>query len=123
MFADTIKAFQECEFDFSYTARYSVRKETLASKLYPDNVPDSVKAERWHILNQLLLESITKRNALMIGRTEDVLIAGEKENQYFGRTRNFKEVFFEKQESGMVGKILPVKILEMNKYVLFGKSV
>jgi tRNA-2-methylthio-N6-dimethylallyladenosine synthase len=75
MFTDTIKAFRECEFDFSYSARYSVRRETLASKLYPDDVPDSIKAERWHILNKLLLESVTKRNQLMLGKVENVLVA------------------------------------------------
>ena len=98
MFQDTIKAFKECQFDFSYTARYSVRPNTLASKIMPDDVTDQVKAQRWHILNDLLLKSVTQRNALMLGRTEEILIAGVKENQYFGRTRNFKEVFFDKSD-------------------------
>ena len=66
MFQETIKAFKECEFDFAYIARYSVRKGTLASKIYPDNVPEEVKKERWHILNNLLLENLTKRNKLLI---------------------------------------------------------
>ena len=75
MFEDTIKAFRECVFDFSYTARYSVRPNTAASKIMPDDVPDKIKAERWHILNELLLENVYKRNALMIGRTENILIS------------------------------------------------
>jgi tRNA-2-methylthio-N6-dimethylallyladenosine synthase len=75
MFEETIKAFTECEFDFCFTARYSVRNDTLASKIYPDDVPDSIKAQRWHTLNNLLLENITKRNSLMLQRTEPVLIA------------------------------------------------
>jgi tRNA-2-methylthio-N6-dimethylallyladenosine synthase len=66
MFQNTIKAFKECEFDFCFTARYSVRKGTIASKLFPDDVPDTLKAERWHILNELLLESVLKRNKLML---------------------------------------------------------
>lgn len=66
MFQDTVKAFRECEFDFAYIARYSVRPQTLAAKIYPDDVPDDIKAERWSILNDLLLENIQKRNALMI---------------------------------------------------------
>jgi tRNA-2-methylthio-N6-dimethylallyladenosine synthase len=66
MFQNTIKAFKECEFDFAFTARYSVRPGTIASKVLPDDVPDEVKAERWHILNDLLLESILKRNKLML---------------------------------------------------------
>ena len=121
MFEDTMKAFKECEFDFSYTARYSVRKETLASRLYPDDIPDTVKAERWHILNDLLLKSVTKRNQLMLGRKEDVLIAWEKDNYYFWRTRNFKEVFFEKQEDDLIGKVVPIEITKLDRYVLHGK--
>ena len=51
MFQDTVKAFDELNFDFSYNARYSVRKWTIASKMFPDDVSDEIKAERWHILN------------------------------------------------------------------------
>ena len=96
MFEETIRAFEECQFDFSYTARYSVRPQTLAARMFPDDVPDSVKAERWHILNSLLLKNVQARNELMLGRVEDILISGERDDQFFGRTRNFKEVFFDK---------------------------
>jgi tRNA-2-methylthio-N6-dimethylallyladenosine synthase len=66
MFNKTIDSFKECEFDFTYNARYSVRKGTIAEKLYPDDVSNDIKAKRWHILNDLLLESITKRNKKML---------------------------------------------------------
>jgi tRNA-2-methylthio-N6-dimethylallyladenosine synthase len=66
MFQNTINAFKECDFDFSFTARYSVRPGTIASKILPDDVPDEVKAERWHILNDVLLESVLRRNTLML---------------------------------------------------------
>ena len=118
MFEETIRAFRECQFDFSYIARYSVRPQTLAARIYPDDVPDSTKAERWHILNSLLLENIQTRNELMLGRVEEVLISGERDEQFFGRTRNFKEVFFEKWENTQVGDIVSVKITEINRYVL-----
>lgn len=75
MFEETVKAFEECIFDFSYTARYSVRPQTLAARMYPDDVPDRVKAERWNILNELLLKNLQKRNELMLGRVEEVLIS------------------------------------------------
>jgi tRNA-2-methylthio-N6-dimethylallyladenosine synthase len=75
MFNDTIKAYKECEFDFVYNARYSVRKGTIAEKIYPDNISSETKAERWHKLNNLLLESVEKRNNLMIGKIEEVLIS------------------------------------------------
>ena len=118
MFQETIKAFTECEFDFCFTARYSVRNDTLASKIYPDDVPDSVKAHRWHTLNNLLLENITKRNTMMLQKTEPVLIAWEKGEHFFGRTKNFKEVFFEKNTIDSIWDIVDIKITKLDRYVL-----
>ncbi len=118
MFEETVKAFEECIFDFSYTARYSVRPQTLAARMYPDDVPDRVKAERWNILNELLLKNLQKRNELMLGRVEEVLISWEKDEQFFGRTRNFKEVFFEKVPGISIGQIVQVKITGMQRYIL-----
>ncbi len=129
-FEDTVKAFDDCEFDFVYNARYSVRTGTIAAKIYPDDVSDEVKAERWHKLNDKLLESVSKRNKLMIWKIEELLISGEKEWQFFGRTRNFKEVFFEVPlsksfpqeekdfEEIKIWDIVKVKIIKINRYVL-----
>jgi tRNA-2-methylthio-N6-dimethylallyladenosine synthase len=83
MFKDTVKAMQELEFDFAYLARYSVRKGTLASKIYPDDVPQEVKAERWHILNNILEENVKKRNEMMLNREEQVLISREDEKYIY----------------------------------------
>jgi len=32
-FQNTVRAFQECQFDFAYIARYSPRKQTYAAKM------------------------------------------------------------------------------------------
>lgn len=122
MFEDTIKAFKECEFDFAYIARYSVRPNTAAAKVMPDDVPDEVKAHRWHVLNNLLLENIQKRNKLMLGRKEEILISWEKDEFVYGRTRNFKEVFIPKpaelDSNTIIGTIQLVEITEIDRYVL-----
>ncbi len=118
MFEDTIKAFKECEFDFAYNARYSIRKWTIASKLYPDDISDEIKAERWHILNDLLLDNIKKRNKLMLDKTEDVLIYWKKDSNFFGRTRNFKEIFFKWPENIKIWDIVKVKLLSLDRYVI-----
>lgn len=123
MFEETIKAFKECQFDFSYTARYSVRPNTLAAKIMPDDVPDTVKAERWHTLNKLLLENVLQRNKLMLWRKEEVLISGIKDNQFFGRTRNFKEVFFDFDENYKIWDLVSIEIINLDKYVLQGKYI
>lgn len=118
MFQDTVKAFKECEFDFAYIARYSVRPNTAAAKVMPDDVPDEVKAERWHILNNLLLENVSKRNKLMLWREEEIIIAWEKDDFFYGRTRNFKEVFVKKSENYKIGETVKIKITECDRYVL-----
>lgn len=123
MFQDTINAFETLEFDFAYIARYSVRPWTIAAKMYPDDIPDNIKAERWHKLNNVLMKTLTKRNLLMIWKEEEVLIYGEKENQFFGRTRNYKEVFFQKNQKYKVWDLVKVKIDEIDKWVLRGKIV
>lgn len=121
MFADTIKAFEELEFDFAYIARYSVRPNTIASKIMPDDVPDEIKAQRWHTLNNLLLKNVQKRNTLMLWRIEEVMITGEKDEELFGRTRNFKEVFFQKEKNYQIWDLVKVKIESLDRYVLKGK--
>jgi len=73
-FMDTVKAFEECEFDFAYIARYSPRPGTFSADKKEDDVPNKEKARRWDILNTLLQKSIEKRSRLMIGRTEQIMI-------------------------------------------------
>ena len=123
MFQETVQAFKECDFDFCFTARYSVRKWTLADKMYPDDVSDEEKARRWHILNDLLLKSIQKRNKLMLWREEEILISWEKDEQFFWRTRNFKEVFFPKNHHNKVWDIVKVKINALDKFVLLWSEI
>lgn len=117
MFDETIKAFKECEFDFTYNARYSVRTWTIASKIYPDDISDEVKANRWHLLNEELLKSITKRNTSMLWKIEEILISWQKDEYFFGRTRNFKEVYFI-ADNVSIWDIVNVKIIELDRYVL-----
>lgn len=123
MFQETLKAFEECQFDFAYIARYSVRPWTIASKIYPDDVPDNIKAERWHALNNALNKSVTQRNKMMIWKDEEVLIYWEKDEQFFWRTKNFKEVFFNKDEKLKTWDIVKIQITELDEWVLKGKII
>lgn len=119
MFQDTVKAFDELNFDFAYNARYSVRKWTIASKMLPDDVSDEIKAERWHILNNKLLENILKRNKKMLWTIEEVLVSGQKDEFFFWRTRNFKEIYFEANENEVkIWDLVKVKLTELDRYVI-----
>lgn len=124
MFEDTLRAVQECEFDYCYTARYSVRPNTLAAKALPDDISESIKAERWHKLNEVLTEVIHKRNTLMLGRTEEILVSWIKDKLFFWRTKNFKEVFFETTENQIqIWDLVEVYIESIDRYILLGRQV
>ena len=123
MFQETIKAVKECDFDFIYNSKYSIRKGTIAAKLYPDDISNEVKAERWHILNNLLKENVLKRNKLMLWRIEKILISWIKDWLYFWRTRNFKEVHFESDEKLDIWALIKVKLEKVGWFIIKWKKV
>lgn len=123
MFLDTLNAVKELEIDFVYIARYSVRTWTIASKIYPDDISDEIKAQRWHRLNEVLEENVRKRWEKMIWNTFEVLISWEKDENFFGRTRNFKEVFFPKNWNLKSWDIVKVKITGIDNWVLVWELV
>lgn len=118
-FMETVRAMEECEFDFAYIARYSPRNGTLATDRYEDNIPSEEKARRWNILNSLLRESVQKRSRAMIWRTEQILISGKwKDDLLVGRTRNFKEVYIPETPDISLWSIVSVEIVELDWWVL-----
>lgn len=123
-FENTMKAFRECQFDYAYIARYSPRKQTYAAKM-SWHVPAPVKAQRWDRLNTLMYEIIQERNQMMIGREEVILVAkiDEEDGAISGRTRNFREVFLEKNEKIKLGDLVPVRITELDRWVLRGVAL
>ncbi|MCK9272847.1 MiaB/RimO family radical SAM methylthiotransferase [Candidatus Gracilibacteria bacterium] len=123
-FQNTVKAMKELEFDFAYIARYSERSGTTASKLLKDNVASSEKARRWHILNNILKETFQKRANLMIGKTEEVIISGiSKNSNFYGRTRNFKEITMPIKNGVNIGDIVKVKINKVNGRIIEGEII
>lgn len=75
-FLQTLSAIEMCEFDFAFIARYSPRKGTVATDIIGDDIPASVKAERWNRANAALEKSVRKRATKMVGRMDEILITG-----------------------------------------------
>jgi tRNA-2-methylthio-N6-dimethylallyladenosine synthase len=118
MFNQTLNAVKECEIDFVYNARYSVRKWTLASKLYTDNISNSIKAERWHKINNLLKKNVLKRNKLMLWNIEQVMVSWKKDWNYFWRTRNYKEIHFTSENYIEIWDIIEVKLEKAEGFII-----
>lgn len=123
-FQNTLKAFEELDFDFAYIARYSARKWTQADTNMIDSIPYSVKAYRWHILNNMLGKSVKKRSELMIWKKEEILVQGiNKTWECFWRTRNYKEVYFNWINWLNIWDIVEVKIIKLTWWVLRGEII
>jgi tRNA A37 methylthiotransferase MiaB len=69
-----------------------------------------------------MYEIIQERNQCMIGREEIILVSkiDEEDGTISGRTRNFREVFAPKNESVTIGTLVPVKITDIDRWVLRG---
>lgn len=84
-----------------------------------------MKAKRWDRLNALMYEIIQQRNQLMIDREEVIMISkiDEEDGTISGRTRNFKEVYLLKNEKIQLGDLVPVKIMDIDRWVLRGEII
>lgn len=123
-FQATVTAMRECQFDFAFLARYSPRSGTIATDKYEDDISASEKARRWNILNDILRDSVFARNALMVGREEEILISWEgKDDTWTGRTRNWKEVQIPLTPDIKIWDLVKVKILENDGWMLRGERV
>jgi len=120
-FAETRELFESCNYDMAYVFKYSIRTGTPAATL-DDQVPDEVKEERNQILLKILAANSDRRNAVLVGTTQEVLVEGldKKGLRYIGRTRGNRVVHFDANER-LIGELVPVKIERVTTAVLYGE--
>lgn len=123
-FEATLRAMEECRFDFVYLARYSPRKGTYATDRLGDDVPAAAKADRWNRANALLERLVKERNDAMVRREETILVTGKgRTGGIVGRTRNFKEVFVTEENPAHVpGTLLDVTVVQSDGWTLKGEA-
>jgi len=120
-FAQTRELFEACNYDMAYIFKYSVRSGTPAADM-GDQIPDEVKEERNQTLLRLLQQNSDRRNATLLGTTQEVLVEGpdKKGVQFMGRTRGNRIVHFAAHER-LIGELVPVKITRVSTAVLYGE--
>jgi tRNA-2-methylthio-N6-dimethylallyladenosine synthase len=112
-FDQTLEMLYQLQYDDLYAFVYSPRPQTVAAKIYEDDVPEEVKKHR--LLEVLKLqEGISlRKNTAAIGSIEEILIEGNaklKKGQVMGRTRKNKVVNLFGAE-GQVGQMARVRII------------
>ena len=124
-FLKTMEVVERVEFDSAFIFKYSERKNTIASRKYPDDIPEEAKVDRVMRLNELQRSISRKRNEAEIGKTFEVLIEGQsKKNpeEWLGRNDQNKGVVF-KSPQHAPGDFVKVKITHAGTHTLIGESV
>jgi len=117
-FNDTAKILKQIKFDMAYINQYSPRPETLASKM-KDNVSKKEKKERGKILNEILGQTVSKKNKNYIGKTIKVLPIKWKNGFLLGKSFGYKSVKIKGSEK-LLGGFIKVKIIDATPWGLKG---
>tara|TARA_B100000214_G_scaffold375300_1_gene361064 strand:+ start:1083 stop:2423 length:1341 start_codon:yes stop_codon:yes gene_type:complete len=120
-FIDTCNLIDKIKFINSYSFIFSPRPGTKASNLEP--LEKNISLERLKIIQEKLFNYQKEKNKSFENRLVDVLVENEikGQNKLFGRNEYMNSVIFEGNKN-LIGKIVPVKILNSNQNSLFGET-
>lgn len=122
-FNDTLKLYNEIQFDNAYTFVYSPREGTPAAT-FKDNVSMSTKKQRLSKLNELVRKYAKENNIKYIGQVVKVLVEGESKtnkNYLTGYSENQKVINF--IGTAKIGDIVEVKIESASRFSLNGSQI
>jgi len=123
-FQDTLKVVDEVQFDSAFMFKYSERKQTIASRKFPDDVPEEKKQNRLERLIELQRKSSHESNKKDLGKEFRILVEGasKKPGQQMGRSDGNKITVFP-NVGAQVGSFVNVKVDEVTVNTLIGKVV
>ncbi len=121
-FEDTINLIKKIKFINSYSFIFSPRPGTVASGL--QLIDKKILIRRLERVQNLLLENQIKKNRSLKNKILNVLVENltDDKKQVFGRTEHMTSVIFDGNKSD-IGKIIPVKIKDINRSTLFGEKI
>ena len=122
-FQDTLSVVEQCRFDAAFTFIYSKRTGTPAAKM-EDQVPEDVVKERFDRLLKLVDRIAREESGRDRGKTLPVLVEEQQPETGLltGRLSNNILVHFP-GPAELVGKILPVKLVESRGFYYIGQMV
>src|SRR4051812_4769274 len=122
-FEQTRQLFEACNYDMAYIFKYSIRSGTPAATL-GDQVPEETKEQRNQILLDVLRANSERRNAALLGTTEEVLVDGRDKTgaRFTGRTRGNRVCVFD-ADPRLVGQLVPLRIERASVSTLYGELV
>ena len=130
-FLDTYRTMEHVRFHAAFIFKYSERKNTIAARKYPDEVPDRVKSERVARVVELQRGISLALNQKRIGDTISVLVEGHSKRsseQWMGRSDDNLTVVWEKsahspQDRVQPGLLVNILIDSASMTTLFGRPI
>jgi len=120
-FQNSLKVLKDVRFDKVHSARYSTREGTIASRKLIDNVPIEEKKDRLAQVDSLQKDIVTLINSKLLNSTQEILVEKFENDQWQGRNRNDKLVFFEREDSiDLIGKTVKLEIDKTSPWYLHG---
>lgn len=114
-FQNTLRLYEEVEFDNAFTAAYSPRPNTPAAER-EDQVADLIKADRLNRLNEMVRYYAGKRSERFMGRELEVLVEGpnpeDPEGGCVGKTRTNRLIFFPGRYEELKRKTIVARVTE-----------
>lgn len=120
-FLETLEIIKKCKFDIVNISRFGKRKGIEANN-YKD-LHGRIKKERSRIVTEICSKIALENNQKLVGKTKEVIITElGKNNQMIARTKEYKQVIFEKKNQKL-GDILKLKIIDAKPGYLIGKRI
>lgn len=125
-FGETVAVIEKARFDSAFIYKYSERKNTIAERKHPDDVPEAIKTERIVQINELQKQITLAQYEKHIGEVQEMLIEDERTTRstehFFGRLDNNKTVIIPRCEAKR-GDFIPVKITQASPSTLRGVAL
>ena len=126
-FLETYDLMREIEFQSAYVFKYSERKNTIAYRKFPDDVPEAVKSERVTRLVEFQRTVSAGKNRRLIGTEVDVLVEGnakKSSRQWMGHTESNVTVVWDKSATPLaLGDRVTIRVADASASTLFGVPV
>lgn len=124
-FEQTLSAVKTLEFDTAFMFIYSPRKGA-ESFLEKETLSADEKRARHTRLTEIQNAITLKRNQMMLGRTETLLVerpSSRNPSEMMGKTDNFKKVIFKPEGSILPGDYVQCQLNEISGWTLRGSLV
>ncbi len=118
-FQRTVDILAELELDKIHLARYSPREGTVSARRMADDVPESEKRRRFHVIEALQKEISEKKMRRWLGETVEVLVEDKHKGRWRGRTPQNKLVFFDDART-LRGQLVQVHITHTGPWSMSG---